>query len=144
MQLRNHVGDFLDEDSLLYHYAIGMAGGGIPSAGMLAFAVAEGDTERVKEAALVEAAVLGTQYSMLQAINYVSGPKYAMSFHRVHQGMNVMRGMATRSLMSTALGPLAGVYAFGLGMKYVFGETERVTLSGSDVTTQQRIAMYTQ
>ena len=86
------------------HYAIGMAGVGIPSLVMLTYALAQGDKESIIDAALVEGAVLGTQFGMLQAINYVSGPKYAMRFHKVHQGMNVVRGLASRAV-TTAIAP---------------------------------------
>ena len=104
----------MDED-FLTHYAIGMAGGGVPSAAMLAWALAQGDKERIIEAALVEAAVLGTQYGMLQIINYVSGPKYAMTFHQAHQGMNVARGMI---LPSVAVASVPAVMATAAAVTY--------------------------
>ena len=103
------------DDDFLRHYAIGMAGGGVPSAGMLAWALAQGDKERIIDAALVEAAVLGTQYGMLQIINYVSGPKYAMTFHQMHQGMNVARGMV---IPSVAVASVPAVIAIGSAVTY--------------------------
>ncbi len=94
------------------HYAIGMTGGGIPSLAMLTYALAQGDKESIIDAALVEGAVLGTQFGMLQVINYVSGPKYAMTFHKVHQGMNVVRGLASRAV-TTAIAPAVTAAVMG-------------------------------
>jgi hypothetical protein len=130
--LRNHVGDLLDEDFLL-HYAVGIAGGGLPSAAMLAYALAEGDEESIEEALLVEAAVLGTFYSMLQIINYVSGPKYALSFHQAHQGMQVMRGML---LPSVAIASVPAVVASTTAVVYekAVNEEIRQGRSGFDIS----------
>jgi hypothetical protein len=102
----------LYEDSIIFHYVIGMAGGGIPSAAMLAYAIADGDEEQIKEAALVEVAVLGTQYAALQALNWIQGPKYRMSFHALHTGLNAARGLITTGVVKKiAPGLTAGAMA---------------------------------
>ena len=124
----------LDQDTYEFaqHYAIGLAGGGIPSVAMLAFALAEGDKESIAHAALVEGAVLGTQYAFLQAINYVSGPKYAMNFHKVHQGMNVVRGLAAGPALVLAV-PTVIATATAVAYEEAVNKEIRQGRSGFDI-----------
>jgi len=119
----------LDDDSFLYHYLLGIAGGGLPSAGMLAYAVATRDEERIKEAVLVEAAVLGTQATMLTVANALQGPKYRMSFHAVHSGMNAMRGLIVSNVARATAAPIAAG-AIALGVVTAADETIRYLTDG--------------
>ena len=83
-------------------YSTALIGGGLPSTYHLASAIARGDTDEAIYYAKLEAAVLGTQYTMLKFLNWYS-PKNAMSFHHLHSGMSYVRGQALRSLaMATA------------------------------------------
>ncbi len=98
--LRNHEGDFLSEEYVdaAYDYAFALIGGGLPSSFHLAHALARRDYDDALYYAKVEAAVLATQYSMLKILNWYQGPKYAMTFHRLHQGLGVARGIIARTL----------------------------------------------
>ena len=58
--------------------------------------------EEIAYAAAVEAGALAMQYSMLQFLNAVQGPKYAMSFHQLHMSLNPMRGMIVKQAAPTA------------------------------------------
>ncbi len=113
VDLRSHEGDLLlpgppeflidigviDEDGTpsdgAWDYAFALIGGGIPAAFHLAHALANRDKDGVIHYAKVEAAVLATQYSMLKFLNWYS-PKNAMSFHKLHQGVGVLRNLAYR------------------------------------------------
>ncbi len=89
-------------------YMVGLVGGGLPSSYHLASSLYEGDIEQAAYHAGIEAAVIGTQYGMLQFLNWYQGPKYAMSFHKMHTGVNAARGMGM-----SAVAPFAA--AVGLG-----------------------------
>ena len=92
---------FIDEDGTpsegAWDYAFALVGGGIPAAFHLAHAFANRDKDGVIHYAKVEAAVLATQYTMLKFLNWYQGPKYAMTFHKAHQGIGVMRNLLYRA-----------------------------------------------
>ena len=97
----------MDEDYIdaAYDYAFALIGGGLPSSFHLAHALARKDYDDAVYYAKVEAAVLATQYSMLKYLNWLS-PKNAMSFHKLHQGLGVARGVVAR---------VVGVYTAPIG-----------------------------
>jgi len=47
--------------------------------------------------AKIEAAVLGTQYGMLQFLNWYQGPKYALSFHHLKAGLSFGRSQVLQN-----------------------------------------------
>ena len=109
---RHRIDSFLndrDNQEALLDWAYGMVGGGVPAAAHLAFALAEGDMDEVIYRAKIELAVLVSQYGMLQALNSIQGPKYAMSFHRMHGSLGAARGMIVRALWPLA--PVVAAYA---------------------------------
>ena len=81
------------DPDVAFDYTTALIGGGIPSSYHLASAIARGDTEEALYYAKLEAAVLGTQYTMLRFLNWYS-PKNAMSFHHLHSGMSYIRQQA--------------------------------------------------
>lgn len=64
--------------------------------------------EAVGKAVAVEAGALAMQYSMLQFLNYVQGPKYAMSFHQMHASLNPIRGMVIKQVLPGAAAAYGG------------------------------------
>lgn len=58
--------------------------------------------EALKKMVAVQAGALGMQYAMLQFLNAVQGPKYAMTFVQSQQALNPMRGMAIKAVLPTA------------------------------------------
>ena len=67
---------------------------GIPILGIQAARDAyEGDYRGVARGAAVSAGSIAMGYSMLQLLNYLQGPKYAMSYHELHRSMNPVRNL---------------------------------------------------
>ena len=67
---------------------------GIPIIGVQAAQDAyEGDYGGVARGAAVEAGSIAMGYSMLQLLNYLQGPKYAMSYGQLHKSMNPVRNL---------------------------------------------------
>ena len=119
-------------------YVKGLLTGGITSGYASVHAVARGDWDEVAYWTRVELAVLGTQWTVLQALNYLQGPKYAMPFHQVHASMGPARGIILRATY-----PVWAPVAFHYGMKYWLGATDRSNvIHGYDVTREQRIQQY--
>lgn len=54
----------------------------------------EGDYGGVARGVAVEAGSLAMGYSMLKLLNYLQGPKYAMSYSQLHKSMNPLRTMS--------------------------------------------------
>ena len=74
---------------------------GIPIIGISAFRDAyEGDYRRVARGAAVEAGSLAMGYSMLQLLNYLQGPKYAMSYKELHRSINPLRNLGVMSAVT--------------------------------------------
>ena len=100
-------------------YAKGLLTGGITSGYASLHAVARGDWDEFAYWTRVELAVLGTQWTLLQALNYIQGPKYAMSFHRVHAGMGPARGLVLRAFFSN---PFVSLVSSAAAQAYVWSE----------------------
>lgn len=60
----------------------------------------------------IEALVAGSIYGTIQILNYVQGPRYAMTFFSTHEGMGVARSILTRGVAPYALATTAG---YGIG-----------------------------
>ena len=74
---------------------------GIPIIGVTAAKDAyEGDYRGVARGAAVEAGSLAMGYSMLQFLNYVQGPKYAMSYKELHRSINPLRNLGVMSAVT--------------------------------------------
>ena len=74
---------------------------GIPIIGVNAFRDAyEGDYRGVARGAAVEAGSLALGYSMLQLLNYLQGPKYAMSYKELHRSINPLRNLGVMSAVT--------------------------------------------
>lgn len=114
-----------------FDYTTALIGGGIPSSYHLASAIARGDTEEALYYAKLEAAVLGTQYTMLRFLNWYS-PKNAMSFHHLHSGMSYVRQQALgRVALATAPAiALAGSVAAAVGYERTVNEPLRKASGG--------------
>ena len=74
---------------------------GIPIIGLTAAKDAyEGDYGGVARGAAVEAGSIAMGYSMLKLLNYLQGPKYAMSYGQLHRSMNPLRNLAVGSAVT--------------------------------------------
>ena len=74
---------------------------GIPVIGVTAAKDAyEGDYRGVARGAAVEAGSLAMGYSMLQLLNYLQGPKYAMSYKELHRSINPLRNLGVMSAVT--------------------------------------------
>lgn len=74
---------------------------GIPIIGVSAVHDAyEGDYRGVARGAAVEAGSLAMGYSMLQLLNYLQGPKYAMSYRELHKSINPLRNLGVMSAVT--------------------------------------------
>lgn len=91
-------------------YFAGLLGGGIPSTYHLARAIERGDMEEAIYYAKVEAAVLGTQYGMLQLANMIQGPKYAINFHQLKAGLSFGRSQVLQNPVVIAAASAAAQY----------------------------------
>ena len=85
---------------------------GIPIIGVEAVQDAyEGDYRGVARGVAVEAGSIGMGYSMLQLLNYLQGPKYAMSYAELHKSMNPLRNMGVYAAVTNPAVIGAGVVA---------------------------------
>jgi hypothetical protein len=138
---REALADYLSDSDVQqagFDYVKGLLTGGITSGYAALHATARGDWEEVAYWIKVEAAVLGTQWATLQVLNYIQGPKYAMSFHQAHASMGPARGIMLRAA-APVLWPLAVHY----GLKLWLGEGDYSgAIHGYDVTREQRIEQY--
>lgn len=74
---------------------------GIPLIGVTAARDAyEGDYRAVARGAAVEVGSLAMGYSMLQLLNYLQGPKYAMSYKELHRSINPLRNLGVMSAVT--------------------------------------------
>ncbi len=138
---REYVAEYVSDPDFqqsFTDYAKGLLTGGITSGYAALSAVARGDWEEVAYWVKIEGAVLGTQYVALQMLNYLQGPKYAISFHQMHAGLGPARGLILR-----AAAPVVVPAAIHYGLKYWLGETDQSgAIHGYDVTREQRIEQY--
>ena len=89
---------------------------GIPIIGVSAVRDAyEGDYRGVARGAAVEAGSLAMGYSMLQLLNYLQGPKYAMSYKELHRAMNPLRNLGVMSAVSNPA-VIAGAAVTGMAL----------------------------
>ena len=121
-----------DKYDVLEDYFFGLVGGGVPTTYHAASALAEGDYEEAVYHVGIEAAVLGTQLGMLSFLNWYQGPKYAMSFHKMHQGINVVRGMgisaAAPFVAAVGLGYTAGAVVLTAVSELLFEDGAEIAL----------------
>lgn len=74
---------------------------GIPMIGIgAAHDAYQGDYRGVAREAAVGAGSLAMGYSMLQLLNYLQGPKYAMSYKELHRAMNPIRNMGVMAAVT--------------------------------------------
>jgi hypothetical protein len=74
---------------------------GIPIIGVNAARDAyEGDYSGVARGAAVEAGSITMGYSMLKLLNYLQGPKYAMSYRELHKSMNPLRNLGVGAVVT--------------------------------------------
>lgn len=100
-------------------YAKGLLTGGITSGYASLHATARGDWDEVLYWTRVELAVLSTQWTVLQALNYIQGPKYAMTFHQAHSAMGPARGLFLRAVFSN---PIVSSVSSAVAQAYVWSE----------------------
>ena len=104
----------LDLRQAAYDYGSGLVGFGIPSAYHVASAISGQDRRELGYALGIEASVLATQYGILKILNWYQGPKYAMSFVNLRQGLGAVRSLAIRAIVTNPLTyPIAYVLAGG-------------------------------
>lgn len=81
------------------HLALGPYG--IPKIGMDVFVdTYEGDYDQVTRSMAVGAGSIAMGYSMLQFLNYIQGPKYAVRYWDLYRAMNPMRNIIVSSVVS--------------------------------------------
>jgi len=78
----------------------GAIGGGVPSGIHMFDAALDRDLNRFAYHAAVEGTVLSTYWTLLQFMNKIQGPKYAMSFHRAHASAATARGLVVRGVLA--------------------------------------------
>jgi hypothetical protein len=89
---------------------------GIPIIGVNAVHDAyEGDYSGVARGAAVEAGSIAMGYSMLQLLNYLQGPKYAMSYGQLHKAMNPVRNLGVGAAVTNPA-VIAGAAVAGMGL----------------------------
>ena len=71
----------------------------------------EGDRSAIARGIAVEAGALTMSYGMLQLLNYIQGPKYAMKFHELHRVVNPTRTLVIGSVMNPFTVATAGIAA---------------------------------
>lgn len=92
---------------------------GIPLIGMQAVRdTYEGDYRGVARGAAVEAGSLAMGYSMLQLLNYLQGPKYAMSYSTLHKSMNPLRNLGVMSAVTNPV-VIGGAAVTGMALMTV-------------------------
>ncbi len=119
---REQLAEYLSESDVqeaLGDYVKGLLTGGITSGYATIHALARGDWEEVAYWFKVEAAVLGTQYVVLQMMNYLQGAKYAMSFHRAHASMGPARGLILRGIF---VNPTVQILSSTVAQAYVWDQ----------------------
>ncbi len=79
-------------------------------------AIADEDEQELYYMAVIEAMAMGFIYGSVQFLNYVQGPKYAITFGAAHEGLGVVRSIAMRGVA-----PFASAGAVGYGVGAVVG-----------------------
>ena len=64
--------------------------------------------EALLRAVAVQGGALSMQYGMLQFLNAIQGPKYAMTFRQSQAALNPIRGMAIKAVLPTAAAVYGG------------------------------------
>lgn len=89
------------------HTALGPYG--IPLVGTQILTSAyEGDRSGVARGVAVGAGSVGMSYAMLQFLNAVQGPKYAMSYRELHRVLNPTRNLVLGSVVNPLTAAAAG------------------------------------
>ena len=89
---------------------------GIPIIGVGAVRDAyEGDYSGVARGAAVEAGSITMGYSMLKLLNYLQGPKYAMSYRELHKAMNPVRNLGVGAVVTNPA-VIAGAAVAGMAL----------------------------
>jgi hypothetical protein len=89
---------------------------GIPIIGVNAARDAyEGDYSGVARGAAVEAGSITMGYSMLKLLNYLQGPKYAMSYRELHKSMNPLRNLGVGAVVTNPA-VIAGAAVAGMAL----------------------------
>lgn len=89
---------------------------GIPIIGVdVAKDAYEGDYSGVARGVAVEAGSIAMGYSMLQLLNYLQGPKYAMSYGQLHKAMNPVRNLGVGAAVTNPA-VIAGAAVIGMGL----------------------------
>ena len=112
MVTRLQVAEYMRDVAL--HTVLGPYG--IPIIGVNAVRDAyEGDYSGVARGAAVEAGSIAMGYSMLQLLNYLQGPKYAMSYGQLHKAMNPVRNLGVGAAVTNPA-VIAGAAVVGMGL----------------------------
>jgi hypothetical protein len=93
--------------------------GGLYGAAEVITLIAEDDEDLAEELyyiLVVELMAAGFTYSAVQLLNYLQGPKYAMSFAAMHEGLGVGRSIAMQGVA-----PFAAASAVGYGVGAIVG-----------------------
>ena len=106
----------LNRDEFMADYARGAIGGGVPGAVHAFDAALEGDWDRFRYQIAVEGTVIGTYWGLLQLLNRIQGPKYALSFARAHGSIGAARGLILQQpIVAIPLATVAVTYAVHSG-----------------------------
>ena len=71
----------------------------------------EGDRTAIARGLAVEAGAMAMSYSMLQFLNYIQGPKYAMKYHELHRSLGPARNLALGTVTNPLTVGVAGIVA---------------------------------
>jgi hypothetical protein len=112
------------------HAALGPYG--LPLVGTQVFVSAyEGDRSGVARGVAVGAGSVGMSYAMLQFLNAIQGPKYAMKYHELHRILNPARNLVVGSALANPMVLGAGGIALGTALyPEVSGRTYQGKMAG--------------
>ena len=89
---------------------------GIPKIGMDIFVdTYEGDYDQVARSMAVGAGSMAMGYSMLQMLNYIQGPKYAIRYWDLYRGMGPVRNIFVKSAVTNPAA-IAGAAVTGMAL----------------------------
>ena len=113
MVTKLQVAEYMRDVAL--HAALGPYG--LPLVGTQVMTSAyEGDRSGVARGVAVGAGSVGMSYAMLQFLNAIQGPKYAMKYHELHRVLNPARNLVVGSALANPMLLGAGGIALGTAL----------------------------
>lgn len=104
--------------------------GMVPQGPSVIRSASEGDYDPAKRTMAVGAGSVGYSYAVLKFLNYVQGPKYAMTYPELITVLNPVRHLAIGSVVNPMTATLAGVVAGTALYPQVSKRTYQSAMSG--------------